>query len=109
MTLQTFVTFQSTSEVSTIRVENHEILDTLGKREEAMAVKLKELLSSVTEAVQGAIENEGELSVEISGALEMKASAGVQYLLFNIGPSVGKTNTMTVTLKTKVTPKDTNL
>jgi hypothetical protein len=106
MSLQTLVTFQSSSEVSKIRFEDYEILDVLGEREEAIAVQLKELLSSVTEAVREAIESEGELSVEINGALELKASAGIQYLFFNVGGGASKTNTMKVTLKTKVTPKD---
>ena len=106
MSLQTLVTFQSSSEVSKIRFEDYEILDLLGEREEAVAVQLKELLSSVTEAVREAIESEGELSVEINGSLELKASAGIQYLFFNVGAGASKTNTMKVTLKTKVTPKD---
>lgn len=106
MALQTLVTFQSSSEVSKVRFGDLEILDVLGKREEAVAVQIKELLSSVTEAVREAIESEGELSVEINGALEMKASAGIQYLLFNVGASASKINTMKVTLKTKVAPKD---
>jgi len=108
MPLQTLVTFQSSSEVSKVRFEDHEILDVLGKREEAIAVQLKELLSSVTEAVQEAIESEGELSFEINGALEMKASAGIQYLFFNVGAGASNTSTMKVTLKTKVAPKDAN-
>jgi hypothetical protein len=106
LSLQTLVTFQASSEVSKIRFEDYEILDVLGEREEAIAVQLKELLSSVTEAVREAIESEGELSVEINGALELKASAGIQYLFFNVGAGASKTNTMKVTLKTKVTPKD---
>jgi len=106
MALQTLVTFQSSSEVSKIRLGDREILDILGKREEAIAVQLKELLNSVTETIREAIESEGELSIELEGALELKAAAGVQYLFFNIGPSVGKTNTMKVAYKTKVAPKD---
>ena len=108
MSLQTLVTFQASSEVSKIRFEDYEILDVLGEREEAIAVQLKELLNSVTEAVREAIESEGELSVEINGALELKASAGIQYLFFNVGAGASSTNTMKVTLKTKVTPKDAN-
>ena len=108
MSLQTLVTFQASSEVSRIRFEDYEILDVLGEREEAIAVQLKELLNSVTEAVREAIESEGELSVEINGSLELKASAGIQYLFFNIGAGASNTSTMKVILKTKVTPKDIN-
>lgn len=109
MTLQTLVTFQPSSEVSKVHFGDHEILDVLGTREEAIAIQLQELLSSVTQAVREAIESEGELSVEINGSLELKASAGIQYLFFNIGAGTSKTNTMKVTLKTKVTPKDASL
>ena len=108
MALQTLVTFQSSSEVSKIRFENHEILDVLGAREEAIAVQLKELLSSVTDEVREAIGSEGELSIEINGSVEMKASAGIQYLFFNVGAGASNTSTMKVTLKTKVAPKDAN-
>lgn len=106
MALQTLVTFQPSSEVSKVRFEDHEILDVLGDREEAIAVQLKELLNSVTEAVREAIESEGELLVEINGSLEMKASAGIQYLFFNIGAGASQASTMKVTLKTKVVPKN---
>lgn len=105
MPVETIVTFQSSSEAP-VRMGDHEVLEVLGRREEAIAIKLKEMLTSVKEAVRDSIDGEGELSIEISGALEMKASAGIQYLVFNVGPSIGKTNAMKVTLKTKITSQD---
>jgi hypothetical protein len=108
MTLKTFVTFQSSSEVTEFHSENYEVLDTLGRREDALGVQLKDLLSSVTEEIQESIENEGELSIEVSGTIDLKASggAGVPSLFFNVGAEAGKVNTMKITLKTKVTPKN---
>lgn len=107
MPIQTLVTFDPSTIVSKVRFENHEILDVLGKREEAIAVQFKELLASVTEAVQEAIEQEEELSIEISGSLDLKVAGGVQYLFFNVGSEAGKTNTMKVNFTTKITPNAT--
>ena len=58
--------------------------------------------------VQDSIEVQGELTVEISGALELKASGGIQYLFFNVGGSASRTNAMKVTLKTRITPRGKN-
>jgi hypothetical protein len=108
MSLQLRITFQSLSEGSAIQVGEHEMLPVLGEREEAISVQLQELLNSVTEAVHEAIQSEGELTLEINGALQVTARAGIQYLFFNVGADASKTNTMKVTLKTKVIPKVVN-
>lgn len=104
MAIETFITFQSSPQTIKIGSEDYERLETLGKPEEAVAVKLKELLSSVTEAVREVVEHESELAIEISGTMELKGRAGIQYLLFNVGTEASKANTMTVTLTTKVGP-----
>lgn len=104
MTVKTVVTFQDLTETSKIKLEDRELLDVLGDREEAVAVQLGELLESVTESLRGALEHEGELTLEINGALDVKTAAGVKYLFFNAGADVTKHNTMKVTLKTKVMP-----
>jgi hypothetical protein len=106
MGLQTLVTFQSSDETTKIHFEDYEILDVLGSREGAIAIQLKQLINSVTESIREAIESEGELSVEISGSLELKASATLQYLLFNVGADASKNSTMKVTLTTKISPKE---
>lgn len=105
MALQTVVTFEQNADLSQIHLEDHKRLDVLGKREAAAAIQIKELLSSVSESVREAIEDEGELTVEIEGSLKMSAGAGIKYLLFNVGTDSSKVNTMKVTLKTKVSPK----
>lgn len=104
MSIKTFVTFQESSEITKIRIDDREILDTLGSREEAIAVQLKELLTSVIGAVEQSISNEGELSVEINGSLGMKASGGVKYVLFNLGAEASSNSTMKVTFKTTIKP-----
>jgi len=109
MALQTVVTSQSDVEVSRAFLEDSELLDVLGSREEAIAVQLQELIRSVKESVQEALDSEGELSIEISGSLELKAAAGVGYLFFNVGADTSKNNTMKVTFKTKISPKETDL
>jgi hypothetical protein len=109
MTLQ-LVVFQSSSEVTETHSEHYEELDTLGKREKDLSIQLKDLLGDVIEAIQEEIKSESELSIEISGTIDLKATggAGVPSLLFNVGADAGKVNTMKVTLKTKVTPKNSS-
>ena len=110
--MQLFVTFQPPEEVTTLRTaDQHEItiLDTLSDPEEDLAIQLKELLQSVTEAVQSAITTAGELEIKVSGSLATKASGGATYLFFNVGAEAGKTNTMEVVFKTKIEPQEKHI
>lgn len=108
MSIQTFVTFQEPSDTTKIHINDREILDTLGSREETIAVKLKELLTSVIGAVEESISSEGEISLEINGSLDMKASAGVKFVLFNIGAEASSNSTMKVAFKTTIKPNNAN-
>lgn len=104
MSLQTYVIFAN-ADTSSIHIGETEILDTLDSKEERIAVQLKEVLESVQESVRDALETEGDLQIEISGSLDLKASGGINYLFYNIGGEVNKNNTMKVVLTTKITPK----
>jgi hypothetical protein len=106
MALKTMVMFKDASEASELEIDGVQVLETLGKQENAMAVQLNEILGSVTDAVQESLTQEGELTVEISGALDIKTAAGVKYLFFNAGADVNRKNAMKVTLTTKVKPKN---
>lgn len=108
MQLQTWVTFRPDTELAVIQVDDEELLDILGKAEDAVAVRLAELMSSVKEALQGVIDQEGELQIELRGSLELKGSAGISHLFFNVGGEASRANTMTVTLKTKIFPSHTH-
>lgn len=107
MPLEMFVVSETSADISKIIYEDYEELDVLSSRTDAIGIQLRELIESVRKSVEGSIESEGELSLEISGAVELKASAGGQYLFFNIGGSASKNNTMKVSFKTKVSPKST--
>ncbi|MEM7133665.1 MAG: hypothetical protein AAF702_45645 [Chloroflexota bacterium] len=102
MSLQIFVTFGSTDDISTVRLNDSEILETLGSSEEKIAVQLKDILESVKNVVRDSLDSEGELQIEISGTLDIKASGGINYLFYNISGEANKTNTMKVTLTTKI-------
>ena len=104
MPIQTMVTFSSDAEVVQIPGEEGELLEVLGGESYAMALQLQDMLTAVQEAVAGSLTEEGELEIEITGSLELKASGEVKYLFFNVGGETSKTNTMTVTLKTKIRP-----
>lgn len=104
MSLQMFVTF-SDSNKKPIQIEGQEILETLGGHDEKIAIRLKEVLETVKEAVNDVLDQEGELQIEISGSLDLKATGGINYLLFNISGEATKNNTMKVSLTTKIMPK----
>lgn len=104
MSLQTYVIFAN-PDTASIQIGETEILETLGGKDGRIAIQLKEVLESVQEAVCDALEAEGELQIEISGSLDLKASGGINYLFYNIGGEANKSNTMKVVLTTKIAPK----
>lgn len=104
MPIQTMVTFSSDTTDIQMPGDEGQLLDVLGGETYAMALQLQDMLTAVQEAVAGSLTEEGELDIEITGSLELKASGEVKYLFFNVGGETSKTNTMTVTLKTKVRP-----
>jgi len=104
MPVETLVIFQDNVQLAPSSKSGPKVLDTLGDNNN-MAIQLREMLESVQRAVQSALSETSELTIEISGALELKANAGVQYLIFNVSGETSKTNTMTVTLKTNLAPK----
>lgn len=105
MSVQTVVTFGNSNKSMSIEVDGREILETLGTKEQNLALQLKEVLSSVKESVCEVLDAEGELQIEITGSLDLKTAGGVSYLLFNVGGEASKTNSMTVQLRTKISPK----
>lgn len=106
MAIKTYVTSLNQKEKSSIKVDDMEILTTLGPDEETISIQLKELFESVAEAVIPNIQSESQLTVEISGEVNLKAQGGIKYLFFNVGGETGSKNTMKVTLATTLTPKN---
>lgn len=107
MPVKTYVTTVDPSEISSLDTEDGtiEILSTLGTEEDAVAVQLQELFSSVTEAIANSLEAESKLTIEITGSVSLKAQGGVKYFLVNAGAEAGKTMGMKVVLSTTLQPK----
>lgn len=104
MPIHVYVTSVNPDTVSSIDLDETEILPTLGQ-EKPIAVQLEELFTSVTQAITGSLEVESQLTLEIAGSVSLKAEGGVKYLFFNVGAEAGATGKMKVILSTKIGPK----
>lgn len=105
MPIQTYVTTIDPNTVSSLQIDETEILPTLGPQENSVAVQLQELFASVSNAIKASLEVESQLILEITGSLSLKAEGGVKYLFFNVGASAEAAGTMKVTLSTTLGPK----
>lgn len=105
MPLNVYVISSKDSQSQKLRVEDYELVDVLGKTEEAVAVKIEELFTSVIESLSKVVPQESELTLEISGDVTLKAEGEAKWLFFNAGGSASKTDSMKVTLKTKINPQ----
>lgn len=83
--------------------EDSRILDMLGD-EHIVALQLRDLFEAVKEALTDAVSSTSELTVEVSGSLELKAQGDTKLVIFNVGASGTSTNKMTVTLRTNIEP-----
>lgn len=105
MSIEIYVTSINPNESSSIRTEEEEISPTLGKREEDLPVKLKDLLTAVTKEIKSSVDTESQLTVEITGSMSFKAETGVKCFI-NASGEVGKTGTMKVSLTTTIKPEN---
>ena len=105
MPIETYETSVDPATVSSLKTEDEEILTTLGADEEAVAVQLQELFTSVAGSIKESLEVESSLTVEITGSVSLKAQGGVKYLFFNVGAEAGATGAMKVILSTTLKPK----
>ena len=62
MSIKAYVTTSNLNVVSSIKVEDTEILTTLGTEEEAVAMQLQDLFESVMKAIKPSIESESQLN-----------------------------------------------
>lgn len=104
MSMNVYVISAEPSEYENLRADDVELREVLGRKEEAIAVQLKELFDAVINSMRSSLSHESELILELNGSVELKADAGVQWLFFNVGAGAKKTNVMKVTLKTKIEP-----
>ena len=109
MTIKTYITTVDPKETNLFEAEKGEILDTLGQQEEAVAVQLQELFTSVTEAITDSLEVESQLTIEITGSVSLKAKGDVKYLFFNAGAEAGTNGGMKVVFSTTLKPKTESL
>lgn len=105
MPIKAYATTVSPDSAKSLRVEDKEILKTLGDQDKAVAVQLRELFGSITESITASLEVESQLVVEITGSVSLKAQGSTKYLFFNVGAEAGATGTMRVTLTTTLKPK----
>lgn len=85
-------------------INDKRILGTLGDRDEAVAVQLKELFEAVTQAVRPTLQSPGQLTIELSGAIDVKLEGSVRYLIFNASAAGSAAGSMKVTLQTTIEP-----
>jgi hypothetical protein len=105
MSLKTVVVAADPLISKKVSLEDYDLVDVLGESEEAIAVQIDELVKSISESMRESITDESELTVEITGSISLKAEGGVKWLFFNVGGGTTKSDTLKVTLKTKINPK----
>lgn len=104
MSIKVYFVSSNIEEASSTKIDDRTILGTLGDRNEAVAVQLKELFESVTEAIKPSIKTKSDVIIELTGSMDIKMEGSVKYLIFNAGASGTAAGTMKVTLKTELIP-----
>lgn len=106
MSLKVYAISSDNPNSQNVQVEDFEIIDVLGRKEEALAVKIEELFSSVISSIGKNLQHESELTVEVTGTITLKGEAGAKWLFFNVGSSATQADVMKVILKTKINPHE---
>ncbi len=102
MTLEAIV-ITSDKAPDIIEHKGYNNLDSLGGPT-TIAAKIDEIFNALTEPVRNSISDEAELTIEISGSISLKGEAGGKWLVFNIGTSATKSDSVKVVIKTKIKP-----
>ena len=105
MSLKAYVTSTDPEAMSSIKLDDRELLSTLGTAEESVAVQMQELFQAVTKAITVSLEVESQLTIEVSGSISLKAEGSTKYLIFNVGAEAAAAGTMKVVLATTLRPK----
>lgn len=103
--MKVFVVSKNIESAQSILVDDHEILMTLGKEEDAVVFQIKELFDSVTDNLIPSLEGDSEITIEVEGSISLKVEGGIKYLFFNVGGSVEEAGKMKISLKTFVKSK----
>jgi hypothetical protein len=87
-----------------LNFQNYDLVRVLGTEEEAIAVRVSEVLKAISDTVASSIITESELTIEITGSMKLKAEGGVKWLVFNVGGGTESGDELKVVLKTKLNP-----
>lgn len=106
MTVKTIVVSSDKDEPVRYNSERgYEKVDLLGDSADDIGLRIDEIVASISDSIRNSIDKESELSIEITGSASFKGDAQVKWLVFNVGGSATESETLKVTLKTKILPK----
>jgi hypothetical protein len=108
MAIKTYVTAADGQDAGSIKTDEGEFLATLGSQEENVAIQMSELFSSISNSVAEFLQVESQLTIEITGAVKIKAQGGVNYLFFNAGAEMETNGGMKVVFTTTLKPKSSS-
>ena len=103
MSIEVYAVTSDPKEGSKIKVNNKEILSTLG--DDSLAVQLKDLFKSVIDSISNEISFSSQINIEVTGSVNLKAQGGIKYLFFNVGGEASTTGAMKVSISTTIQPK----
>jgi hypothetical protein len=87
--------------------ETYEFEELLSDEEENIAVRMDEIVRSISRSVSQSVVAESELMVEITGSISLRADGEAKWVLFRVGGGATATGAVKVVLKTKVAPAKT--
>ena len=106
MPIKAYITTADPAVSGSVRIEEQEILTTLGPGQENVAVQMQELFQTITESVTASLEVESQLTVKVSGTVNLKGEGGINYLFLNLGKAeASAAGTVEITLSTTLRPK----
>src|SRR5689334_5680292 len=103
MAIEIAVTTVDPNQSNNICLDDTNIVPTLGE-EEAIAIKLEEIVKSISDSVSKSIKVDSDLTVEISGGITLTAKGQLKWLFVNIGGDAKATNSLRIVLRTKIVP-----
>ena len=89
---------------ASIRMDELEVEEFLGEQEDAVAVRIQDILESVSTLVSRKIKTNSKLTIELSGVVDIKGKGDVKFLFLNIGGEATSSTTMRVVLETAIAP-----
>lgn len=95
----------TSADAAKVTVDDYVEVPVLGAAQD-VAMQLDEVIADIWETVASSITTESELVVELTGTVSFKGSAEARWLVFNVGGSGERVNTLKVALKTSLKPSD---